>query len=134
METEKSSGKCLVVHTCEIQGKFVGLNEYTEACRRNKYVGAKMKKDAQIQCSWFLHRLPQIKRPVKIRFLWQEKDHRRDPDNVAFAQKFILDELVRLKKIPNDTSRWIHALYHDFTFGPEYKVTIYLEEDNAKTV
>lgn len=128
MAQEKSSSKPLVVHTCEIQGKFVGLNEYTEACRRNKYIGAKMKKDAQIQCSWFMHRLPEIKRPVKIYFIWQEKDHRRDPDNIAFAQKFILDELVRLKKIPNDTSRWIHGLYHDFTYGPDYKVTIYLEE------
>lgn len=128
MEQEKTSGKCLVVHTCEIQGKFPGLNEYTEACRRNKYIGAKMKKDAQIQCSWFLHRLPEIKRPVKIRFLWQEKDHRRDPDNISFATKFILDELVRLHKIPNDTSRWVKALYHDFTYGPDYKVTIYLEE------
>lgn len=128
MAQEKTSSKPLAVHTCEIQGKFVGLNEYTEACRRNKYIGAKMKKDAQIQCSWFMHRLPEIKRPVKIYFLWQEKDHRRDPDNVSFAQKFILDELVRLKKIPNDTSRWVKGLYHDFTYGGDYKVTIYLEE------
>lgn len=129
METEKRSEKCLVVHTCEIQGKFVGLNEYTEACRRNKYIGAKMKKDAQIQCSWFLHRLPEIKRPVKVHFLWHEKDHRRDPDNISFAQKFILDELVRLKKIPNDTPKWIHGLYHDFTYGDDYKVTVILEEE-----
>ena len=128
METEKTSSKPLVVHTCSIAGKLPGLNEYTEACRESRYVGAKMKKDAQIQISWFLHRLPQIKKPVKIRFLWQEKDHRRDPDNVAFAQKFILDELVRLKKIQNDTSRWVRGLYHDFTYGPEYKVTIYMEE------
>lgn len=128
MATEKTSSKPLAVHTCSIAGKLPGLNEYTEACRESRYVGAKMKKDAQIQISWFLHRLPQIKKPVKIRFLWQEKDHRRDPDNCAFAQKFILDELVRLKKIPNDTSRWVRGLYHDFTYGPEYKVTIYLEE------
>ena len=128
MGQEKTSSKGMVVHTCEIQGRLPGLNEYTEACRKNRYAGAKMKKDAQIQCSWFMHRLPEIKRPVKIYFIWQEKDHRRDPDNIAFAQKFILDELVRLKKIPNDTSRWIHGLYHDFTYGPDYKVTIYLEE------
>lgn len=128
MEQENSSSKPLVVHTCEIQGRFPGLNEYTDACRSNRYLGAKMKKDAQIQASWFLHRLPQIKKPVKIYFLWQEKDHRRDPDNIAFAQKFILDELVRLKKIPNDTSRWVKGLYHDYTFGPDYMVTIYLEE------
>lgn len=128
MVTENSSSRPLVVHTCSIEGKLPSLNEYTEACRRNKYLGAKMKKDAQIQISWFLHRLPMIRKPVKIRFLWTEKDHRRDPDNVAFAQKFILDELVRLKKIPNDNQTWIKGLYHDFTYGPEYKVTIYLEE------
>lgn len=128
METEKTSSKPLVVHICEIQGKLPGANEYIEACRKNKYIGAKMKKDAQIQCSWFLHRLPQIKKPVKIYFLWQSADHRRDPDNCSFGTKFILDELVRLKKLPNDTSRWIHGLYHDFTYGPDYKVTIHLEE------
>lgn len=128
MEAEKTSSKPLAVHTCEIQGRLPGLNEYSDACRKNRYAGAKMKKDAQIQCSWFMHRLPEIKRPVKIYFLWQEKDHRRDPDNCAFAQKFILDELVRLKKIPNDTSRWVKGLYHDFTYGGDYKVTIYLEE------
>lgn len=127
-KTENASGKSLVVHTFEIVGKLPGLNDYTEACRRNRYLGAKMKKDAQIQVSWFMHRLPTIKKPVKVRFLWQEADHRRDPDNIAFAQKFILDELVRLRKIQNDTSRWIRGLYHDFTYGPEYKVTVYLEE------
>lgn len=127
-KTENASGRSLVVHTFEIVGKLPGLNDYTEACRRNRYLGAKMKKDAQIQVSWFMHRLPTIKKPVKVRFLWQEADHRRDPDNIAFAQKFILDELVRLRKIQNDNSRWIHALYHDFTYGLEYKVTVYLEE------
>lgn len=118
----------MAIYSVTIMGKLPGANEYIDACRKNRYVGAKMKKDAQIQCSWFLHRLPQIQRPVKIRFLWQCTDYRRDPDNCSFGTKFILDELVRLKKIPNDTSRWVKALYHDFTYGPDYKVTIYLEE------
>lgn len=128
METPMSSGKCLVVHTCEIVGKLPGLNDYVLACRSNRYLGNKMKKDAQCQISWFLHRLPEIRKPVKIYFRWNEPDKRRDPDNCAFAQKFILDELVRLKKIPNDTPRWVKGLYHDFTYGGDYKVTIYLEE------
>ena len=128
METPISSEKSLVVHTCSIQGKLPGLNEYTEACRKNKFLGAKMKKDAQVQISWFLHRLPEIKKPVKIYFRWNEATKMRDPDNVSFAQKFILDELVRLRKIPNDTPRWVRGLYHDFTYGGDYKVTIYLEE------
>jgi len=127
-KTGNGSDRSLVVHTCEIMGKLPGLNDYTDACRQNRYLGAKMKKDAQIQISWFLHRLPQIKKPVKMWFTWQEADHRRDPDNVAFAQKFILDELVRLGKIPNDTGKWIRGLYHDFTYGPECKVTVLMEE------
>lgn len=129
MATAKHSAKSLAVHICEITGKLPGLNDYTLACRNNRYAGNKMKRDAQLQISWFLHPLPQIKRPVRIRFLWQEADHRRDPDNIAFAKKFILDELVRLKKIPNDTSRWVTGFDDDFTFGTEYKVTIYLEEE-----
>lgn len=67
-------------------------------------------------------------RPVKIYFVWNEAERRRDPDNITAAQKFLLDELVRLKKIPNDTSKWVKGIYHDFTFGGDYKVTIYLEE------
>lgn len=118
----------MALYTATILGRLPGANEYIEACRKNKYVGAKMKKDAQIQCSWYLHKIPQINRPIKITFIWQEKDHRRDPDNCSFGTKFILDELVRLKKIPNDNQTWIKGLYHDFTYGPEYKVTIYLEE------
>ena len=118
----------MAIYTVTVMGRLPGLNEYVDACRRNKYLANKMKREAQQQISWSLHRLPQIKRPVKIRFLWNEADKRRDPDNCAFAQKFILDELVKLKKIPNDTSRWVHGLYHDFTYGGEYKVTIYLEE------
>ena len=128
METQKSSGSSLAVHIFSIEGKLPGLNDYTLACRNNRYSGNKMKRDAQIQISWYLHRLPQIKKPVRIRFLWQEADHRRDPDNIAFAKKFILDELVRLKKLPNDTSRWIRGFVDDFTYGPDYKVTVYLEE------
>ena len=30
-----------------IQGKLAGLNDYTRACRSNRYIGAKMKADAE---------------------------------------------------------------------------------------
>jgi hypothetical protein len=128
MEQEKTSSKPLVVHTCEVQGKFPDLNDILDAAKSHYQVYRKMKRDAQIQASWFMHRLPEIKRPVKIYFIWNEADRRRDPDNITAAQKFLLDELVRLKKIPNDTSKWVKGIYHDFTFGGDYKVTIYLEE------
>lgn len=128
MEAGKTSGRSSAVHIFSIPVKLPGLNDYTEACRKNRYAGNLMKKNAQATISWFMHQLPEIQRPVRIRILWQEAEHRRDPDNVAFGVKFILDELVRLHKIPNDSSRWIKAIYHDFTYGTEYKITIYMEE------
>ena len=128
MATENNSSRSLVVHTCEILGKYPDLNDMIAAAKKHYHAWNNMKKDAQCQISWFLHRLPQIKRPVKIWFIWNEADYKRDPDNVSAAAKFILDELVRLRKIQNDSSRWVKGIYHDYTYGGDYKVTVYLEE------
>lgn len=112
----------------EIPYKFCGLNDYTLACRKNKFAGANLKKQTQAAISPYIAKLPQIKKPVGIHFLWQEADRRRDPDNLAFAQKFILDEMVKQQRIPNDTGRWIRGLYHDFAYGKDYKVTLTITE------
>lgn len=122
------------IYRVTIPYKFCGLNDYTLACRKNKFAGANLKKKTQADISPYLSKLPQIKNPVKIIFLWQEKDKRRDPDNCSFAQKFILDEMVKLQKIPNDTGRWIRGLYHNFTYGDSYQVslTIIEEDDDSK--
>ena len=122
------------IYRVTIPYKFCGLNDYTLACRKNKFAGANLKKKTQADISPYLSKLPQIKNPVKIIFLWQEKDKRRDPDNCSFAQKFILDEMVKLQKIPNDTGKWIRGLYHNFTYGDSYQVslTIIEEDDDSK--
>lgn len=124
----------MAVYRAVIPYKFVGLNDYTLACRKNKFAGASLKKQTQAAISTYLAKIPQIKKPVTIHFLWQEADHRRDPDNLAFAQKFILDEMVKQQRIPNDTGRWIRGLYHDFTYGKDYKVTLTIREvDDGNT-
>ena len=112
----------------EIPYKFCGLNDYTLACRKNKFAGANLKKQTQAEISPYIAKLPQIKKPVKVHFLWQEANRRRDPDNCCFAQKFILDEMVKQQRIPNDTGQWIRGLYHDFTYGKDYKVTLTITE------
>lgn len=112
----------------EIPCKFCGLNDYTLACRKNKFAGANLKKQTQAAISPYIAKLPQIKKPVKIHFLWQEANRRRDPDNCCFAQKFILDEMVKQQRIPNDTGHWVRGLYHDFTYGKDYKVTLTITE------
>lgn len=48
-----------------------------------------------------------IDEPVFIQFVWIEKNSRRDPDNIIFAKKFILDGMVAAGILPNDNQKWI---------------------------
>jgi hypothetical protein len=40
--------------------------------------------------------------PVHVRFLWVERDQRRDKDNIAAAKKFVLDGLVTALVLRSD--------------------------------
>ena len=95
-----------------IRGKLTGLNEYTNACRRNPYVGANMKKRAQEFIGWQIPRDCKglMLSGVTIRFAWFEKDRRRDEDNVKSAKKFLLDALVENRVIAGDGQRHIIQL------------------------
>lgn len=83
--------------TLVISGRLDGLNEYTRACRRNKFAGAKMKKEnEEIISAYILEQLRGVhfEGVVELSFRWYEKDRKRDLDNIAMAKKFILDALV----------------------------------------
>lgn len=88
-----------------IPGRLMGLNEYTRACRGNKYAAAKYKKD--IEDVIVFHIKTQFKgvkfeKPVFLSFYWYEGSRKRDLDNVAFAKKFFLDAFVKSRTIEND--------------------------------
>jgi Holliday junction resolvase RusA-like endonuclease len=54
-------------------------------------------------------------KPVRhchVSFTWNERHDRRDPDNVIFGQKFVLDALRDTKIIPDDTREFILSLTH----------------------
>lgn len=73
-----------------ILGTLPGLNEYISAERSNRHSAAKMKKQTEYAIGMIArsqHRKAHFKRPVVMRYLWVEKDRRRDLDNVAFAKK-----------------------------------------------
>lgn len=116
------------IYNVIIEYKFPSFNEYTEACRRNKYVGAKMKRKIEHDISWFIERLPVIKKPVFVKFEWHEPTKKRDPDNVCYAKKFILDALVRCGKLHGDSPKYVKGFTDDFCYGGEYKVYVHLEE------
>ena len=119
-----------MVYKVTIPYKFPSLNNYTLACRGNRYSGAKMKKDVQKSIANCLKKLPEFKHPIRIDFLWEEANMRRDPDNCCFAKKFILDSLVTLGKIPNDNMKYIKGFSDSFAISKnkEYKVTLTITE------
>lgn len=111
----------------KIKGKLPSLNEYINACRRNRYAGAKMKQETETLVGYQLGALRPIKAPVIIHFFWYEKNSRRDKDNVAAAKKFILDAMQKTGKLPNDNNRFIAGFTDSFIYGSEYGVEIIVE-------
>ena len=80
-----------------IEGQLPNLNDYTKACRADRYAGAKMKASSEnIITAYIMQQLKgvHIQGTVELKFKWYEKNKRRDLDNVCFAKKFILDALV----------------------------------------
>lgn len=130
----KLSGKPPV--RLEIPYKFPSLNEYTQACRTNAYAGASMKKKVQRDIGLIINTLPVFTKPVVIDFLWHEGSGRRDPDNVAFAKKFILDALVECGKLKDDNRKVVTAFRDKiyWTNDKEWKVILEISEvDDEET-
>ena len=113
----------------EIPEKLPSLNEYINACRSNRYAGAKMKRDVEDILSWYIQRLPRFSGPVFISFHWIEKTKRRDLDNVAFAKKFILDALVKCGKLKDDNRNCVVGFEDSFEYGKENKVIVEIREE-----
>lgn len=117
-----------MMYVAEIKLKLPSLNEYINACRSNKYVGAKLKKDIENDIMWYLTKLPTFDDSVKIHFHWVENNKRRDLDNVCFAKKFILDALVKSGKLQDDNRKIVTAFTDTFSYGKEAKVIIEISE------
>ena len=111
-----------------IHGKLPTCNEYIDACRKNRYAAAKMKRDAEDLIIWQTKRMKAISGKVWLQFVWYEPNRMRDPDNVAFAKKFVLDALQKCGKLKNDNSKFIAGFNDRFVYGKEYGVEITIQE------
>lgn len=97
----------------KIDSRLDGLNEVIEANRRNKYAGAKIKKDNETIVIYYarLYELkPIVNYPVKVIIHWYEKDRRRDWDNVMSAKKFIFDGLQKAGVLKGDGQKYIDCI------------------------
>lgn len=89
-----------------IYGELTTLNPYVNSQRINRYAGAKLKKDETHKCAIYIQKAMRkgvlFDFPCQLKFTWYCKNKRQDPDNIAFAKKFILDGMQEAGLIPND--------------------------------
>lgn len=117
-----------MTYTVEIPLKLPSCNQYINACRLNRYAGAKMKSDTENEIGLYLTKLPHFESPVKIAFHWIEESKRRDLDGIAFGKKFILDALVKFGVLTDDNRKCVTAFTDTFEYSKEAKVILTIEE------
>jgi hypothetical protein len=66
-----------------------------------------------------------------IAFRWQEKDNRRDDDNIMFGQKFVLDALRDMQIIPDDRRQFVRSLTHVIVVEPTNPGVLVMLEGGA---
>ena len=114
-----------------IPGRLTSLNEYTKELAYNRFAGRSCKRSNQnwINICIRKDRLVACRKPVNISIRWYERNERRDPDNVEFAVKFILDSLRETGIIPNDTRQYIRHIAHDvYTDRKNPRIEVELKE------
>lgn len=92
------------------------LNTYIRYERTNKFIAANVKKreTQAVYMQSIAQGLKPFKKQVTIHFFWYSKNERKDPDNIAFAKKFILDGLVDARVLIKDGRKQIYRFTDDF--------------------
>lgn len=90
-----------------IPGRFPSLNDFIGAMQKHRLQGAKMKQEETNRVRLHCIGVKPYHRPVYIQITWYEPNTRRDPDNIAFAKKFVADGLVKAGVIPDDSQKWV---------------------------
>jgi Holliday junction resolvase RusA-like endonuclease len=105
-----------------IEGRLVGLNDYVNAERTNRFKAAKIKKEMETLITVYLHNadlagtLHKHTKPCELWITWVEPNKRRDLDNISFGTKFIQDAMVRYGVFPDDNQNYIRLLHHTTAF------------------
>jgi Holliday junction resolvase RusA-like endonuclease len=108
-------------------GEFTDLNNYIRAERSNRFMAAKIKKMETERVAWGVIQPEKVVGRAVISFDWYTKNERKDPDNVSFAKKFILDGMVGGGVLKDDTRKCIKGFVDSFFVdkdNPRVEVTI----------
>ncbi len=102
-----------------IPGELPSLNQIIDADRCNRFVGAKLKRQAMNTVVPYLPRTP-LSTPVAVDIHFCSKNARRDPDNIAAgATKIIFDAMQRAGILENDGQKQIAELHYTFSIDPK---------------
>lgn len=97
-----------------IEGQLPSANQYIAANNRNRFISAKLKREATELVAWQCKKLEKITKPADYTFTWYVPNKRTDPDNLSFAQKFVFDGLQEAGVLPNDSMAWVRSITHRF--------------------
>ena len=119
-------------YTAYIPFALPDLNSYNKTSRSPK-AGAIMANRVKQNVEWMIQAvLPyrkgwEPKYPLKASFVWHVTNRKKDLDNIAFGQKFILDALQKKGIIEGDGMKYIAELSHRYELTDKAGVWIMLE-------
>lgn len=112
-------------------GEWPTTNEVIELTKQHWFKYAKKKKQltdrAQLECL-SQYRGATIYEQAGLYFDWYVKDDKKDPDNISFGSKYIIDGMVKAGVLKDDSLKVIqNGIMHFFTVdsaNPRCEVTI----------
>lgn len=107
--------------------RFPTLNEYIDCERGSTIAAAAMKKKCteQVKEQCLLQQIQPVNGKVDLLFEWHSST-RHDPDNVAFAKKFILDGLQAAGVLENDNRKFIGTMADEIIQDDEDYVILHI--------
>lgn len=109
--------------------RFPTLNEYIDCERGSTIAAAAMKKKCteQVKKQCLSQQIESVKGKVDLLFEWHSST-RHDPDNVAFAKKFILDGLQAAGVLENDNRKFIGTMADKIVNDDDDFVIVHITE------
>lgn len=118
----------------KIEQRLPSLNDVINANRRNKYAGAKLKRETEdiigqyITIARLTGKIKPVTYPIILDIKWHESTKKRDVDNIESSVKFILDALQKTGIIINDSRRYVKQIYHEVLDAEKDYIEIYITE------
>lgn len=121
--------KCQFRFRKKTHDRFPTLNEYIDCERGSTIAAAAMKKKCteQVKEQCLSQHIQPVNGKVDLLFEWHSST-RHDPDNVAFAKKFILDGLQLAGVLENDNRKFIGTMADEVINDDDDFVIVHITE------